>query len=84
MLKVNNSQNYNTYEGANKSKFLEKYLFGNNETGEITMLNYVKHINTSASSNRRFEAMDMILENPNQTKSLELQGDLNKLVSKTK
>lgn len=82
-MKVNHPQNYNTYEGANKPKILEKYLFGNNETGDIPMLNYVKNINVTSGSSRRFEAMNIVFDHPNKTKPpLELQDDLTKLISK--
>jgi len=81
-LKVSNHNSYNTYEGINKSKFLEQYLSGSSDTAEITMLSFVKNINDT-STNKRFEAIDMVLENLQiQNTKQDLCANLDKLVSK--
>jgi hypothetical protein len=81
-LKVNN-KTYSTFEGANKSKILERYLHGQNEQGEVSMMDFVAKIEDSSKASRKFESIDLVLENQySMDQMLKSQRDLSKIISK--
>jgi hypothetical protein len=81
-LEVNN-KTYSIFEGANKSKILERYLNGRNEQGEVSMMNFMANIENSSMGNRNFQPIDLVSNNKYSIdQMLTSQRDLNQIISR--
>lgn len=82
-MKVNHNPNYSVIEGSNKNKILEKYLGGQNESGEISMIEFVSKFDRKTEFDKRFNSIDIILDQTNQTSSeLNSHNKLDEIVRK--
>jgi len=61
-LKIEQNSNYTVIEGSNKSKFLEKYLRGTPESGEIAMLDMITKLENRLSFRQDLNSSESLID----------------------